>query len=87
MSQQIGSAALPEQSSQALHGRERGSLDANGHEVPAASQYSVAASALHMAHKQQLGLSGLVCLIFLEVCGGPFGSEVFVPPSIDLPLL
>lgn len=40
-----------------------------------ASQFSVAASARHMSHKQQLGLAGLVCLIFLEVSGGPFGTE------------
>lgn len=54
----------------------RGSLDAHGALVPAESQYSVAASALHQTHKQQVGLGGLICLIFLEVCGGPFGSEV-----------
>ena len=41
-----------------------------------ASQFSVAASARHMSHKQHLGLAGLVCLIFLEVSGGPFGTEV-----------
>jgi hypothetical protein len=40
-----------------------------------ASQYSLAASARHLSHKQQLGLAGLVCLIFLEVAGGPFGTE------------
>jgi hypothetical protein len=51
------------------------SLDASGL-YTADSQYSMAASARHLSHKQQLGLTGLVCLIFLEVAGGPFGTEV-----------
>jgi hypothetical protein len=71
---------LPDTSGQTppvVHSRElRGSVDASGNPLPAESQYSIAASALHMTHKQQLDLRGLVCLIFLEVCGGPFGSEV-----------
>ena len=46
------------------------------HQSLDASQFSVAASARHMSHKQHLGLAGLVCLIFLEVSGGPFGTEV-----------
>jgi hypothetical protein len=49
----------------------RRSVDVNGRVIQAESQYSVAASALHMSHKQQLNICSLVCLIFLEVCGGP----------------
>lgn len=48
----------------------------------ALSVASVAAEAVHESHKQHLGLAALVCLIFLEVCGGPFGSEV---RQLDLP--
>eukprot|EP00892_Ulva_mutabilis_P001477 jgi/Ulvmu1/1132/UM107_0005.1 len=47
----------------------------SGQLLGTSSQYSAAASARHLTHKQQLGLSGLVCLIFLEVAGGPFGTE------------
>jgi hypothetical protein len=59
----------------------RCSLDTNGGPLPAESHQSIAASVLHMSHKQKLGLGGLVCLIYLEVCGGPFGSEVRPLPS------
>jgi hypothetical protein len=59
----------------------RHSVDATGRAIQAGSQYSVAASALHMSHKQQLNLCSLVCLIFLEVCGGPVRSHL---PSCSL---
>lgn len=51
----------------------------SGQLLGTSSQYSAAASARHMTHKQHLGLCGLISLIFLEVAGGPFGTEVWHP--------
>lgn len=63
-------------SPQAESPREAALSEGDRHVSLDASQFSAAASARHISHKQQLGLAGLVCLIFLEVSGGPFGTEV-----------
>lgn len=62
-------------SPQAESPREAALSEGDRHVSLDASQFSAAASARHISHKQQLGLAGLVCLIFLEVSGGPFGTE------------